>query len=101
VSRAGQLSPLPDFWKKIAGLCEYLARSNNSKQPDSSLQQYLARHPLSAAKRELLLNFVEGFEAAHPNKISTQSLAEEAQELRSSYKQFRVTSGYDGVFNWL
>ena len=101
VSRAGWLSPLPDFWKKIAKLSRNLSRANHKKQRDFSLQQYLARHRLSVAKRELLLNFVEGFEAADPSKISTQSLAEEAQELGSSYKQFRVTSGYDGVLNWL
>lgn len=99
-SRAGRLSPLPDFWKKIAKLSGNLSRANHKKQRDSSLQQYLDRHPLSVAKRELLLN-VEGFEAADPSKISTQSLAEEAQELGSSYKQFRVTSDYDGVLNWL
>lgn len=44
---------------------------------------------------------MEGFEAADPGKISTQSLVEDAQQLGSSYKQFRLTSGYDGVLNWL
>lgn len=101
VSRDGRLSSLLDFWEKISKLSGNLARGKAKKQPDLSLQQYLARHPLSLAKRELLLNFVEGFEAADPGKISTQSLVEEAQQLGSSYKQFRVTSGYDGVLNWL
>ena len=101
LSRAGLFSPLHDFWKKITALCRNISRCKLGKQHDISLQEYLARHPLSPAKRELLLNFVQGFEAADPNKISAQSLGEEAQELEFPYKQFRVRSGYDGVLNWL
>jgi protoporphyrinogen oxidase len=100
-SRKGAFSPIPDFWKRLGKLSEAIGRTVHRKKKDISFLQYLDRSHLPPAKRELLLNFVEGFQAADPDKISARSLADEAEELLSGYKQFHVTSGYDGVINWL
>jgi monoamine oxidase len=100
-SHKGIFSPIPDFWKRLGKLSEGIGRTVHRNQKDISFLQYLDRSHLSRAKRELLLNFVEGFQAADPDKISARSLADGAEELLSGYKQFHVTSGYDGVVTWL
>jgi monoamine oxidase len=100
-SRNGILSPIPDFWKKLGELSEGIGRAIHGKKGDISFLQYVERSHLSPGKRELLFNFVEGFQAADPDKISARSLADGADELLSGYKQFHITSGYDGVIDWL
>jgi monoamine oxidase len=97
----GMFSPVPRFWKTLGELSQGIGRSIRRKKNDTSFLEYLEQNHLPKKQRELLLNFVEGYQAADTAKISSRSLAEGAEELLSGYKQFHVASGYDGVANWL
>jgi phytoene dehydrogenase-like protein len=100
-SRKGKLSLVQDFDKTIVAMGEDIGRALRGKRDDLSFTQYLEGSRLSGEKRELMRGFVEGFDAADPDKISARWLAEGAEEFASGYKQFRVISGYDGVVHWL
>ena len=100
-ARTGGLTPICDFWSTVGRLCKQLGQSVRGKRKDLSLLDSLRKTRMSAGQRELLLNFVEGFDAGDPAKISVQWLAEGADELKSSYKQFRLSDGYGDIVAWL
>src|SRR6266852_1286402 len=58
-----------------------------------------------AASRGLLRDFVQGFYAAHPDRLSAQSLAVETtggdEEDEVEGKQFRIANGGDALMKWL
>src|SRR5713226_7704936 len=51
----------------------------------------------------MAIGFVEGYHAAHADRISAASLrsSDEEQEDPGGNKQFRIASGYDSVLAWL
>jgi monoamine oxidase len=100
-SNKGLFSPIPRFWKTLGELSQGIGGSIRRTKKDITFLEYLEQNHLPRKNRDLLLNFVEGFQAADPAKISARSLAEGAEGLLSGYKQFHVASGYDGAANWL
>jgi monoamine oxidase len=105
-SREGKLSLVPDFWKKLYEMRRDIGRSNhfrdsNGRGRDFSLAQYLERAHLNPEKREMLLNFAEGYHAAHPEKISARAIAAGDEEQESDNKQFRMSGGYDALTGWM
>jgi monoamine oxidase len=95
----GKLSGNEDFWEeweKLVGKMEKL------ESPDRSFLSFIdacCGGKKNQRPRERGIAYVEGFHAAHIDRISLQSLrqAEVAQGEISGERQFRVASGYDQV----
>ena len=70
-------------------------------EPDQSFQQYIEKSRYSPETRQLALNFVEGFHAADPRRVSVHWLIRttQAEEKIDGETSFRVGEGYDRVVN--
>jgi monoamine oxidase len=71
-----------------------------------SFSEYLSRQRAGASTaeaRRFAINFVEGFDAADPQRISAKSLAAEQQGIGDleDEKQFRLLDGYGSLVNYL
>jgi monoamine oxidase len=95
-SRNGSFHPVEDFWGSVEDvnfrLKKHFARRSAR---DVSYADYLRTLRLAPALRRRLLQYAEGFQAAHADRISARSLAGEAGG--NSYRQFRLRDGYDSV----
>ncbi|MGH7714281.1 MAG: flavin monoamine oxidase family protein [Gemmatimonadaceae bacterium] len=102
-ARAGRLTQLHDFWQRLDRV---MRRLDAQRTPDRSFQEFIDSRPGGrglAQDRTLALEFVEGFHAADPSRISERALAaggspgEDANEQRMG----RILEGYDRVPAWL
>ena len=103
LSRKGRFEPIPDFWERMGrlrqGLHRFLRRTG---RPDVPASEYLDRGRLRPADRELFQQFIEGYHAAHVERISAKWLAGDADtETDADNKQFRLAGGNDGLVRWL
>lgn len=98
-----KIRPMHDFWPRID---KVMRRLDPKRTPDRSIADFLAKKPGGrrlAGDRRLVRQFVEGFHAAEPQKISARALADggsprgEVRERRIG----RVLDGYDRVVEWL
>jgi len=102
---AGRFKPMSGFWELADRMNHDLARRLAARGKDFAVSEYLDSARVPAARRGLLRDFVQGFYAAHPDRLSAQSLAVEAQggdeedEVRG--KQFRIVNGGDALMKWL
>ena len=95
--------PADDFWDRLDRV---MRRLDRKRRPDRSFQEFLDTKPggrrLSRA-RPLALQYVQGFHAADPTRISERALAEggspgnDVRERRIG----RVLDGYDRVVEWI
>ena len=99
-SEKGRLLPVDGFWEQMEQMQKDITRVLRRRKADFSLSEYLQRSKLRPEARQMLINFVQGFEAAYPDKISAQSLVPNGGD-DSDSKQFRIANGYDGVMKWL
>jgi monoamine oxidase len=103
-SRAGKLAPLGDFWGTIQTVQRGIHRDmrRNGKR-DFSFAAYLEHAKLGADVRELVVDFVEGYHAAHIERVSARFLTvgEDETDCDAGTKQFRIVSGGDGIVQWL
>ncbi len=101
----GRFKPMRDFWETISSMNRDLARRVGRRGKDFAVSEYLEGASLPSSKRQFLEDFVQGFYAAHPDRLSAQSLAEEAEGNEESEeredKQFRIASGGDALMRWL
>ena len=70
------LRPLDDFWEKLD---KVMRRLDRKRRPDRSFEEFLNTKPGGrrlALERRLALQFVEGFHAADPSRISEQALSD-------------------------
>ncbi len=97
------LRPADDFWERLDSV---MRRLDPDRTPDRSFGDFIKRKPGGrrlAANRRLALQFVEGFQAAEPARISERALAAggsprgDVRERRIG----RVLDGYDRVIEWL
>jgi monoamine oxidase len=89
-----------------------LVRRIAKRGKDFPVSEYLDSARLPPLRRSMLKSFVEGWYAAHPERLSAQSLADEAsdrenrkggegeEEIRAD-KQFRIANGNDALMQWL
>lgn len=79
----------------------HLFENMPARQPDQSFKQYIDSSRYSSETKELALNFVEGFHAADPERVSVHWLirATEAEEEIDGETSFRLRDGYDGLVN--
>ena len=73
---------------------------------DISLQTFLDEHfsqKHQTEARRLILNYIEGFDAAYADRVSVRWLAQtqRAAESIDGDRQFRLSSGYSGLVSWL
>jgi monoamine oxidase len=77
----------------------HLFENMPAQQPDQSFKQYIDSSRYSAETKQLALNFVEGFHAADPERVSVHWLirATLAEEQIDGETSFRVRGGYNGL----
>ena len=91
---------LVDFWGRIGRI---QARIAGLKQ-DVPFSRFLqTRRGLSRLDRQLACGFVEGYHAAHADRISSLALAsaDEEQDDDAGNRQYRILGGYDALVEWL
>lgn len=103
---SGRFMPLRDFWETMERMNRDLARRVAQRGHDFPVSEYLDSGRVSPKQRGLLRDFVEGFYAARPERLSAQSLAAEAEsgsaeEKEVAGKQFRIGNGGDALMKWL
>jgi monoamine oxidase len=95
--RKGEVSLCQD----LSGEFEKVFNRMKDAGPDRSFLQFLEGDAadLPEETRRLTLEYIEGFEAARPERISEHALVREnkASEEIEGDRAFRVLSGYDGV----
>ncbi len=85
------------FWQQMDRLLARIPK----RGADISFAEFLNRRPRTPPLvRQMARAFVEGFNAAHADRISAASLRAEGGDSAPA-KQFRIASGYDGVIEWL
>jgi len=89
-----------EMWERFARV---LARLDRGRAPDRSLRAFLTDEGVDAADAAAVLGYVQGFDAADPDRVSEQWLAlvEHASAEDESGHQFRVVGGYDRIPAWL
>src|SRR5207247_1723822 len=67
----GRLRPMGEVWTRFGRLLERIP----TKGPDVSFARFLAQRRVPAPTREMARLFVEGYFAAHVDRVSAQSIA--------------------------
>src|SRR2546427_4710385 len=105
LATAGQFKPMGDYWELFDRMNHDLARRLAGRGKDFPVSEYLDSARVPAARRGMLRDFVQGFYAAHPDRLSAQSLAVETEggdeEDEVQGKQFRIANGGDALMKWL
>jgi len=93
----GRLRPMGEVWTRFGRLLERIP----TKGPDVSFARFLAQRRVPAPTREMARLFVEGYFAAHVDRVSAQSIASAGGESDESQRQYRLAAGYFAVVEWL
>ncbi|HYE98832.1 MAG TPA: NAD(P)/FAD-dependent oxidoreductase, partial [Planctomycetota bacterium] len=94
-SEDGRFSPVDSFWDSVDRMGRDLERRLG--RDDRPVSDYLERARVPARTRALLRQFVEGFHAAHVDRISARSLA----GADGMERQYRPAEGYGPALRWL
>jgi monoamine oxidase len=88
----GRFHLLGNLWDQLSEVFEKIPE----KGPDKSYCEFLKGVEVGPQQRALATDFVEGFHAADPHRISVKSISisEEASEQIDGTKQFRFVAGY-------
>jgi len=99
-SRDGKWGEVRDFWGQIDRV-----RAKIRTRRDISFDEFLrSRRELSPRLRQLARSFVEGYHAAHADRISAAALRTadgEQEDGRKGNRQFRLASGQHDLIAWL
>lgn len=93
----GRIRPMGDVWFRLAKAL----RRVGERGADVSLAASLARGRMPGPTRALARLFVEGYHAAHTDRISARSLASSQEDLDEPQRQYRLADGYSGIVEWL
>ncbi|HYC88443.1 MAG TPA: NAD(P)/FAD-dependent oxidoreductase [Thermoanaerobaculia bacterium] len=97
-SERGRRERIEDFWGDI----DKVRAKIGAMKRDASFAEFLRRRKdLTPRLRELAGSFVEGYHAAHADRISTQVLRSADEEQEGENKQFRIANGQDALVDWL
>ena len=101
----GRFESRYDFWDAIDKMNRDLARRVAQRGKDFPVSDYLDSATLPPARRQLLRDFVQGFHAAYPERLSAKALAAAASdggtEDDQMDRQFRIVNGGDALMKWL
>src|SRR6266566_358919 len=105
LASAGRFKPMGDFWAVIDRMNRDLARRVARSGKDFPVSEYLESASVPASRRGMLRDFLQGFYAAHPDRLSAKSLAVESaggdERDEVAGKQFRIANGGDALMKWL
>ncbi|HEY6147992.1 MAG TPA: NAD(P)/FAD-dependent oxidoreductase, partial [Thermoanaerobaculia bacterium] len=95
LSTGGSLTRIPEFWSQV----DAVMRRMKAKGRDRSVAEFLARRKLPPKLRALVVSLVEGYHAAHLDRVSERSLSTAGQEPAGveDASQFRPVGGYSGI----
>lgn len=100
--RNGRPDDRSDAWEQVEQITEDMKRAA-ATGADPSFSEFIRTvdHPDYA--KQLATSYVEGFNAAHKEKISVASLAQDAaaSEVIEGDRTFRIASGYKGALSFL
>lgn len=99
-SENGRHINVPKFWNAIHRFTSKI----DALKSDVSCAEFLqSRKDLDKRTKELARTFVEGYHAAHVERMSTLALssADTEQEEESGMRQFRIVNGQDALIDWL
>jgi monoamine oxidase len=82
---------------EVLGELNHLFEHMPGAAPDQTFKQYIDRSRYSSETKQLAINFVEGFHAADPERVSVHWLirATKAEESINGETSFRLAQGYD------
>jgi monoamine oxidase len=94
ISEAGALRQLDDFWEIIEAV-----DSQIPPDEDTTYEAFLDRAEATPFQKQIAKSYVEGFNAARADRISTAALKfeEEASEKIEGTRLFRLADGYDQI----
>lgn len=98
--RDGSHERITDFWKQI----NQIRAKIGTRTRDLSFADFLrSQRSLTPRLRDLSRNFVEGYHAAHADRMSTLALklADGEQGDSGGNKQFRIANGQVSLIEWL
>ncbi len=98
-----KLRPADEYWKNVERI---LKRLDDKRRPDRSFDDFLKTRPGGrrlAVERRHALQYVEGFHAADPARMSERALAQSGLpgDAVRERRMGRVLDGYDRVIDWL
>jgi monoamine oxidase len=100
-TRNGQHAGIPNFWESIQRVTSKIG----ALKTDVSFAEFLrSRKDLDARTCELAKTFVEGYHAAHLERMSTLALKSadsEQDDDDPSMRQFRIANGQSALIDWL
>lgn len=96
-SARGHCTRIRDFWGSIN---QARARIGRLKNDVSFAELVRTQRSLTPRQRTLACQFVEGYHAAHADRISALALQSADQE-QEDHRQFRFAGGYDAMIEWL
>jgi monoamine oxidase len=98
-SQNGDWMHIEDYWGRIDQVRAKIGRRTRDLSFDTFLR---SRHDLPPRLRELAHTFVEGYHAAHADRMSTLALrSADGEQDASLNRQFRLTTGQDALLAWL
>ena len=86
-----------EVWSQLTRVLKRIS----SRGQDVSFAEFLARQRVPATARAVAKLFVEGYYAAHVDRVSAQSLAGGMGEDEESQRQYRMAGGYFAIAHWL
>jgi monoamine oxidase len=94
----GRWRRISGFWEQIDGL-----RAKIRDGADRSFLDFIkSQRNISPRLRRLAVMFVEGYHAAHADRISTLALRKsDGEQEEPGNKQFRIANGQDALTAWL
>jgi len=105
LAAAGGFKAMDGFWDLVDRMNHDLARRLARRGRDFPVSEYLDSRSVPPSRRGMLRDFLQGFYAAHPDRLSAQSLAVEvrgtAERDEVAGGQFRIANGGDALMKWL
>jgi monoamine oxidase len=100
-SDEGRWSIIRDFWGEVDRVQRRIPRSR-----DRSFEAFLrSQRTLTPRLEQLARGFVEGYHAAHADRISALALrsadGEQSEAGSSGNRQYRIATGQDRIIEWL
>src|SRR5258706_8859929 len=105
LAAGGRFKAMDGFWELVDRMNHDLARRLVRRGRDFPVSEYLDSRSVPASRRGMLRDFLQGFYAAHPDRLSAQSLAVEVRGTAELDEvaggQFRIANGGDALMKWL
>ncbi len=98
----GRMVDRSDAWLPVDEIMSGMEKAAEAG-PDRSFADFLFETAYPEEAKKIATSYIEGFNAAHADRIGIQGLALDSQaaDAISGDRSFRLAGGYDGVPRWL